>query len=250
MCLDKFPYFCMKPYKMKLIMLSIVSIISFLTCNFFSFSDQKNQNVSINQIVTDKGKVNVIKIRKNSCNYKIAKGNPTKNEFYMNSNYFAKDGSSIGEVILSGRKISDRRPSGGFFTTDGSNPKFYFGNRPNNVEFSSQTHTPLIINGHPKNNIMKQSWAKKGAARILIGENSSGDIIVTHTYKTDMTVSEFYQSIKKLGIVNGLMFDGGSSVEIGLKNGDINYHYQEVNDIFKIIGNIPSPKIFIVGNFN
>ena len=46
------------------------------------------------------------------------------------------------------------------------------------------------------------------------------------------------------------MFDGGASIEVGVSYKNVNYNYQIVSDLNRKIGNVPTPSVFIVGNFN
>lgn len=236
-----------------------ISIAAFLVGIFSYISDVKNtdqdffsvKTIKTKSIINYDGEVTVIKINKGKMSYKVANKNHRDYDFYVNANYFDNDDKPIGEVIIENREICTKRPHGGFFTSNGKNPKFYFGSRPNNVKFSSQTHTPIINNGVSNNRIFKQKWAKERDARLVVGENSIGDIFVIHTQsRTSLTVKEMNIICKHLSLKNALMFDGGASIEVGIKRGTIEYRYQEFNDFFRSIGNIPKPKIFIVGTFN
>ena len=116
--------------------------------------------------------------------------------------------------------------------------------------YSSQTHTPLIKNGVGYTKMFNKKWARYRLPRLVIGENKNGDIVVVHTIgTTGCSISEFYQISKSLGMVNALMFDGGASIEVGVKYKSINYKYQIHSDISRKIFNIPTPSVFIIGNF-
>jgi hypothetical protein len=196
-------------------------------------------------------KVNIIELPKGSVSYKIVNKNHRKYDFYINSNYFTIENDPVGEVKINGKTIKKRNKNGGFFTSNGDKPSFYFNDRPNNVLYSSQTHTPIIEEGTPNYKIFNQKWAKYKLPRLLIGEKRNGDIVVVHTIENSRcSVYDFYLISKILGLKNSLMFDGGASIEVGLSYKDINYKYQIVSDLQRKIGKVPTPSVFIVGTFN
>ena len=224
--------------------------------NMFSNDSQMNEKVKITKIdLSDKfkinGVVNMIKLTKNSLSYKVTNKNHRNYDFYINSNYFTIDNIPVGEVKINGKVVKHKNKNGGFFTSNGKSPSFYFKKRPNRVLYSSQTHTPIIRNGVPNYKIFNQKWARYKLPRLIIGENKNKDIIVLHTIdNTRCSVKDFYNIAKSQGLVNALMFDGGASIEVGVSYKNVNYNYQIVSDLKRKIGNIPTPSVFIVGNFN
>jgi len=196
-------------------------------------------------------KVNIIELSKGSVSYKIVNKNHRKHDFYINSNYFTIENDPVGEVKINGKTIKKRNKNGGFFTSNGDAPSFYFNDRPNNVLYSSQTHTPILKEGIPNYKIFNQKWAKYKLPRLLIGEKRNGDIVVVHTIENSKcSVYDFYLISKILRLKNSLMFDGGASIEVGVSYKDINYKYQIVSDLQRKIGKVPTPSVFIVGTFN
>lgn len=224
--------------------------------NMFSNDSQMNEKVKITKIdLSDKfkinGVVNMIKLTKNSLSYKVTNKNHRNYDFYINSNYFTIDNIPVGEVKINGKVVKHKNKNGGFFTSNGKSPSFYFKKRPNRVLYSSQTHTPIIRNGVPNYKIFNQKWARYKLPRLIIGENKNKDIIVLHTIdNTRCSVKDFYNIAKSQGLVNALMFDGGASIEVGVSYKNVNYNYQIVSDLNRKIGNVPTPSVFIVGNFN
>jgi hypothetical protein len=233
---------------------SFVSYNSFK--NVFSNDSQINEKVKITKIdLSDKfkinGYVNMIKLTKNSLSYKVTNRNHRNYNFYINANYFTIDNIPVGEVKIDGKTIQHKNKNGGFFTSNGKSPSFYFKKRPSKVLYSSQTHTPIIMNGYPNYKIFNKKWAKYKLPRLIIGENKNKDIIVLHTIdNTRCSVKEFYNIAKSQGLVNALMFDGGASIEVGVSYKNVNYNYQIVSDLNRKIGDVPTPSVFIVGNFN
>lgn len=245
--------------------LSLIVIIPFLcflfvtcydTSNFSFYQTKKNEKVEVTKINLSEdlgidGYVNKIKLNKNSVSYSVTNNGHRNYDFYINANYFTIDNTPVGEVIIDGKKLQQNNKNGGFFTSDGITPSFYFGKRPNNVLYSSETHTPIIINGNPNRKIFNKKWAKSKFPRLVIGENRNKDIIVLHTIgDTRCSVEEFYIISQKQGLVNALMFDGGASIEVGVTYKNVKYNYQIVSDIERILGKVPTPSVFIVGNFD
>lgn len=206
--------------------------------------------IDLNSYCGVDAEVTIIKIFKNSANFKVTNKNHESYDFWMNANYFMENGTPLGEVKVKGKTIHRKNTGGGFFTTDGQTPKFYFGSRPQGVKYSSQTHTPILNNGNPNSKIFGRSWAKIKVARLMIGEDSKKNIYICHTKGiTGCTIQDFYKLAAKLNLKNVLMFDGGASIEVGVRKGDFNYRYQKVSDLERSLFNVPAPKVFIVGNF-
>lgn len=215
--------------------------------------DKKKFEVStidLEDFCGSKCKATVIKIYKNAADFKVANKNHETYDFWMNANYFLENGSALGEVKINGKTCHRKNSGGGFFTSDGKTPKFYFGTRPRNVLYSSQTHTPITINGKANSKIFNKSWARIRVPRLMIGEDSEKNIYVCHTLGiTGCTIEDFYKVSKGLNLKNVLMFDGGASIEVGIKKGEFEYHYQRVSNLERNLFSVPAPKVFIVGNF-
>ena len=233
-----------------------VSFVSYNSLkNVFLNDSQINEKVKITKIDLSEfkinGFVNMIKLTKNSLSYRVTNKNHRKYGFYMNANYFTINNTPVGEVKINGKIIKNKNKNGAFFTSNGKTPSFYFKKRPNRVLYSSQTHTPIIINGRPNYKIFNKKWAKYKLPRLIIGENKNKDIIVLHTIDdTRCSVNDFYKISKSQGLVNALMFDGGASIEVGVRYKNVNYKYQIVSDLERVLGDVPTPSVFIVGEFN
>jgi len=228
-----------------------VFVVSILSFTVTPTKKTKNSEVSIinaRKYINRNCEVGVIKIYKNRMDYSVTNQNHEDFNFYVNANYFDKN--PLGEVKIDGKVISKKNKNGGFFTTDGKTPKFYFNNRPNRVKYSSQTHTVGIIRGKVNERIFNQNWAKLKVHRLMVGEDINGNIIVIHSRNLGfLTVAEICKIAEKLGVHNGLIFDGGASVEVGLRDGKTKYSYQCVGDLTRKLFNVPTPSVFIVGNF-
>lgn len=241
---------------MKILLISILLLISTIFGNIFftrnaSSDDFEIKTIDVSKFVTTSGNVTILTIKKGTMSYKVTNREHRNFDFYINANYFDIRDIPVGEVKINNKNITRKNKGGGFFTTDGKNPKFYFGNRPKDVKYSSQTHTPVINKGLINKELINRKWTKSRLPRLILGETKSGDIIVLHTRDNcKLSIYELTFIAQKFGVYNGLMFDGGSSIEVGLKSNYVNYHYQIVSDISRKIFNVPTPKVFIVGSFN
>jgi hypothetical protein len=171
-------------------------------------------NIPISNVKKLNGSVYVIVIKKNQMNFKVTDTNEISNDFYINSNFF-KNGP-IGEVKIDGEIKNRKKRNGGFFTSNGKSPKIFFNSRPNSVKYSSQTHLIGINNGVINNRICKQKWARLKTYRILIGKDKNNNTIVIHSDNGGfLSIKNVCEIGIKYGVINGLLFDGGSSVDIG-----------------------------------
>lgn len=189
----------------------------------------------------------VVTIKKNSMDFSVVTENPTNNDFYMNSNFFTPSAKPIGEVISNGVKINSRVKGGGFFYTKNGQPMITIGKHPKNVDNCSQTSYVGIINGVVNEKMVNRGVNKQKAYRTLIGKNLDGDLVIIVSNRLGLIsmgdISNF--GISK-GIRLGLIFDGGSSVDIGINN---DYSFKSVPGIGKKLGKIHEPPVYIVGNF-
>lgn len=227
--------------------LTLIIVILFFYFIYKFYSHSEHVDIVTYKIEKKLGFITCIRIKKDVFNYKVTNKNHLSYDFYMNANYFNK--RPIGEVIVDGKTISPKNRFGGFFVSDGRTPDFHFNNRPINVKFSSQTHTVVFKESIPNNRIVKQRWAKQELPRLILGEDIDGNIIIIHSnLNGGISVKDAIEYGKKMKIYNGLMFDGGASIEIGIKMNGFNYHYQQVSDLLRKIQNTPTPSVFIVGN--
>jgi hypothetical protein len=191
----------------------------------------------------------VIKIRKNSMDFSVKKRGDVDNDFFMNANFFTPKGEEIGEVTIDGKKVNQKIKCGGYFYSDGREPKISL-KRPSNAKFVCQTKYVGIKNGEVNANITDTKINKGEACRTLIGKNQVGDLLIIHSDNLSLvsmrTISEFGIT---LGIKTGLLFDGGSSVDIKLESSDTSYKFKSVPSFAKSLIGTPEPPIYIVGNF-
>lgn len=232
--------------KLIVILIVLVSVILLSMKNVNS----DTRSLSIETTSYNGIELTVLTIKKNSMDFSVVTKNPTKNDFYMNSNFFTPSVHPIGEVICNGKKINGRINSGGFFYTKNGQPMISMGSRPKGVKNCSQTNYIGIINGKVNKGTTNRGVNKQKAYRTLIGKNSNGDLVVIVSGRFGMIsmgdISKF--GITK-GIKFGLIFDGGSSVDVGVSGNGGSYSFKSVPGIGKSLAGIPEPPVYIVGNF-
>jgi len=211
--------------------------------------DSKTEKVSLSSHSFDNKSFVVIKIKKNTMNFSVKRRNDVDNDFFMNANFFTPKGDEIGEVTIDGKKVNKKIKYGGYFYSDGGEPKISL-KRPTNAKFVCQTRYVGIKNGTVNSYITDTKTNKGEACRTLIGKNQDGDLLIIHSDNLSLvsmrTISEFGIS---LGITTGLLFDGGSSVDIKLESSDTSYKFKSVPSFAKSLIGTPEPPIYIVGNF-
>jgi hypothetical protein len=196
-------------------------------------------------------KLYIIKIFKSKMKYNVVTNNEEKYNFYINSNFFTKN-YPIGEVKSYGKLLyKSYSQQGGYFS--GINDKFHISVKKENkkTEYSSQTHLVGILNGKLNKKIFNTGFGRMKAYRILLGNDIDGNLIIIHSdFFSKLNLEELCKFGKKEGVLNGLIYDGGSSIEVGIKDGSYTHSFHTVPGVIKNILNIHKPFVYIVGDFN
>lgn len=239
--------------------LNIVPIVDMTTSNnnlskqiFTSKTEYESNNckVSFYPIINSKysdGKIFVIKIFKNKMKFEVTKS-PSKYDFYINSNFFST--KPLGEVLINDKIEIKKKNRGGFFVSQNNSFDFTINKRPNNVTFSSQTHLIGIKNGKINKSIIKPKWSRKSTYRILLGEDVDGNFVAIHSNRFAMiSIKEICEIGLKEKLVTGLVFDGGTSVDVNINDGFYNHSFSAVPKFIRFFSKDLSPPVYISGNF-
>lgn len=196
-----------------------------------------------------KNKLYVVKIFKSRMNFDVVTSNEGNYDFYINSNFFSKTGP-LGEVKSNGQILNNSYSRGGYFSGVGS--KFNItSKKQKNTSYSSQTHLMGIINGNLNKKIFHNKFGKLKTHRILVGNDKNGNLVIIHSdYLSKINLEELCILGKNEGILNGLIYDGGSSIEIKIKDGSFIHKFHTLPNVIKKVVNIHKPFVYIVGNFN
>lgn len=224
--------------------LIVFSICIGLNTPNLELKDSSNKS-SINRY----DKYNVIKIKKGTMSFGVSSKKPVSSDFYINSNFFTNK-SAIGLTVIDGKTRNGRVRGGGFFYVRDGNAFVRAKNCPNDVKYASQTILWAYDDGKINKSLLKRSHAKKKRYRTLMGQNKSGDIIVVSSNAIGfVTISEIVNFSKKFDIVDGILLDGGTSVDYKFQNKS-DYVSFSIPSVVKKSLNIKEPTTYIYGNFN
>lgn len=183
---------------------------------------------------------------KDSMSYGVSLTKPEKKDFILNSNFFTAQ-SPIGLVIIDGKQTSSRRRGGGYFYIKGDVASIST-NIPHNAEYASQTILMGIRDGSANTSVLKPDSASVRTYRSLFGEDKNGNfiLIVTGDYFSLATIEDMVSIGLDFNIENGLLFDGGPSVEYEFSHGSSHFAFKanEMPDGGKVA---PDPMVYIHG---
>ena len=208
----------------------------------------KSNKCTISKKKFGNGEIYTVKILKNKMNYKVDTDNREKVDFYLNSNFFTPT-SPIGEVIVNGKVVNGKVKRGGYFTSNGGVPTITLNNRPSS-SYSTQTKYVTIKNGILNKSMFVSRLSKWKTYRTLLGKDKEGNLILIHSGVNGLvSVEDITLMGKSEGMVNALMFDGGSSIEILVQDGNFIHKYHSVSDEGKKRFKIHKPFVYITGKF-
>lgn len=235
--------------KKTLVFTALIVSIFFL----FSFYKKiKNEKVEIKKIVLNKvnsSKVtfNLIKIKSGCMRYAVTNNVPDKNDFYINANFFLPDGNPIGEVIVDNKKLHKKVKGGSFFYTINGEPNISFNNHPKKVNYCCQSILTGIKSGKLCKNLDKN---KSKSYRTIIGFDKDKNLIIIFSdVFSFITVKEICNIALDNHMINGILLDGGSSINIKVNIGNNIFTYQSMPTFIKQIKNIHQPPVYIIGDF-
>jgi hypothetical protein len=191
---------------------------------------------------------NIIKINKDEMTFGVSNTKPDTADFYINSNFF--NNSAIGLVVVEGLRYSNRHRGGGYFYVVNGKPHIASGFCPKMTQYASQTILWGIDNGIKNERLFQTRHGNLKRYRTIMGENSEGQIIVVSSSRIGLvTIKEIVDYAESLGMVEGILLDGGTSVDYKFSD-DLNEKvFQSVPDFIKSTMNIKQPTTYIYGNF-
>jgi len=201
--------------------------------------------------ILKEGNFTVYHIDKNEMNFGVSMGKPTGKDFYINSNFFDKSGNPIGLVVIEEERKSKRISNkGGFFYVKNGKAKISSNTCPTKTEFSSQTILWAIDDGKINRDLLKTSHGKKEAYRSLMGENEEGNIIIIASKRTGLvTIEEIVDYAVSIGIVEGILLDGGTSVEYKFTGSKSTREFSAIPEFLRGVFEKNNPPVYIWGNF-
>lgn len=197
------------------------------------------------------GNFNVFVIPKGSMKFGVSKKKPVNSDFYINSNFFTKGNRPIGLVVINGKKTSNRVKGGGYFYVKNGTPYVRSKSCPPEVDHSSQTILWGIDNGVKNKRLFRTRNGQENVYRTIMGENKKGEIMIVSSNRTGLvTIKEIVDFAYSEGMVEGILLDGGSSVDYKFNDGNKKLILQAVPSGIKSILDIKEPTTYIYGNFN
>jgi hypothetical protein len=175
---------------------------------------------------------NVFIFDKDLNKYGVSLCRPEGKMFYMNSNFF--NNVPIGLVVIEGRTFSKKVSSGGVFYVKNGTPDISIGKVPKNVEYGSQSILWGIKNSIPNKRLLKQNHGKILTYRNILGKNKDGDIvIVVSKYGGITSIKDVVEEGIRHGIIDGILFDGGTSVEYSFNDEVYNTSFFSISKLMK-----------------
>lgn len=231
----------------KLILMSLLLIVTFyvFTGGYGNVNDDKfNIRTSLTYGLT------IITIKNNSMKFSVDTKKSDNYDFYLNANFFKEDGSIEGLTRVNGKNISNQSNFGGSFYTINNKPFISMNGCPTSSINCVQTSYRGIINGSINTRVTNTSVNSRKVYRTLIGKNKNGDLVIIHSTRWGfISMKGICEYGLKLGIKDGLLFDGGSSIDLKISKNGKTHRYQSVPTIIKKVFNIKNPPVYIVGNF-
>jgi hypothetical protein len=183
----------------------------------------------------------------NKVTFGVSSSRPSGKKFYMNSNFFNK--RAIGLVVENGIQKSRRVSGGGYFYVSGNQVNVQRGSCPRNTDYASQTILWGIDNGVTNKSLMRQRHAKQLTYRNIVGKNKNGDIIfIVSNFGGVVTIKDVIEEGVRQGIVEGVLFDGGTSVEYKFKDGWYSTSFTALSDAGKKLAGFGKPTTYIYVN--
>lgn len=230
---------------------TIIILLSFLIFGCFSVNKNfESTNFNGVQIFTESG-YNLMIIKKNKMKFGVSEQKPENSDFFINSNFFTNE-SPIGLVVVDGTRMSKRTKRGGYFYVVDGIPYVRSNFCPKKTQFASQTILWAIDNGSINEELLTKSHAKLKRYRTIMGENSKGEIMIisSSSFFSLVTIEELINFSISKGMIEGILLDGGTSVDYRFSNKLISKEFSSVPEILKPVFGIHKPTTYIYGNLN
>jgi len=201
--------------------------------------------------VYSEAEYNIMIVDKHSMKFGVSKRKPKNADFYTNSNFFSKSNYPIGLVVIKGKTISRKVKGGGYFYIKNGMPYVRAKTCINKPEYSSQSILWAIDDGMKNKKLFNSINGQKKVYRTIIGENSNGDIMVISSTRLGLvSIKEIVDFAENKGMTEGILLDGGSSLDYKLSDGNKILSLNSVPHKLKPLLDIDEPTTYIYGNLN
>lgn len=242
---------------MKIFSVLILTLFFPFTFNLIKWVNYNNYDISNSKFVTEYENERVtiksnddfkVFIFDKNSDFSVSEGKPKGCQFYMNSNFFDKKNDPIGLVVINGKRHSNRIGRGGFFYVLDGKPKVSR-SCPSYTDYSSQAYLWGISNGQVNNQLINMKHAKEETYRNVVGQDKNGNIIiVTSTFGSMVTIKEILNVGKEFGMVNAVLFDGGTSLDYKFNNGEYRTKFKSLPNWIGFISGYGNPTTYICVN--
>jgi len=223
--------------------LKIVSILTLFGATTYS-GEVRNTNIVSSELF------NVYVIDTDEMDFAVSETKPKDADFYINSNFFTTDADPIGLVVIDRKRKSSRVDGGGYFYVNNGKPYVSSKKCPYVTDYASQTILWGIDNGVVNEQLLKKSHAKLKRYRTLMGVNKEGDIVVISSNRIGLvTIKELIEFSEKYNLVDGILLDGGTSVDYKFTDEYGTTEFRSVPMGLKGPLSIDEPTTYIYGNF-
>lgn len=233
--------------KSSLKFLLLLFFVAISMCSsFISVSVKKKHKTQI----THESTFNILVVNKDDMKFGVSNKRPVNSDFYTNSNFFTST-SSIGLVVINGKKINSRSSGGGYFYVVNGRGYVRAKRCPKNVDFASQSILWAIDNGVKNNKLFTTRHGKLKRYRTIIGEDKNGNIIIISSNRLGLvTIKEIVDFAKNKGMIEGILLDGGTSIDYKFSDDTSSLSFESVPINLKPFFKIKKPTTYIYGNFN
>jgi hypothetical protein len=179
-----------------------------------------------------------------TCEYKVSRGIPSDDPmFYMNANFFTPGGKPLGLAIVNKKRLSSRCKGGGYFYVQDGRPKVSRA-CPRMTEFAAQTHLNWGIEEGRASYGGRQG--EELTWRNLVGEDTQGRILILVSGPAgQLSVRDLIDEGKRVGMVNAILFDAGSSVDYAFQSGNCAESFKVLPDLLGELSGYGTPPIYI-----
>lgn len=230
--------------KKKIIYLFLVLFLGYSFKNLY-YDVYNSEVISVNSNL----KYHTITFKEGKTSFEVTK-NKENYDFFVNSNFFTKRKEVIGGLVINGKKENTQLNKGGSFVVKNGKPYIVF-NKVKKCDYLSQSIVWVIKNTNLNTRMLSQRHANEKVMRLLMGKNTNGEIVLIHSNPLVLvTMSDIVEYAKSQGIVDGIILDSGSSVDLSLGTKDYSHSIKAVPSFIKKKINIHEPVVYIAGNFN
>ena len=226
----------------KIILLVVIIALLIIGCSI-------SKSLHISSIQTNVN-FNVLTIKKGEMMFGVSNKKPENTDFYINSNFFTKTNNPIGLVVIDRLRYSNRKTGGGYFYVVNGIPHISAKYCPKMTEYASQSILWVIDDGVENKSLYDTKHGNKNVYRTVMGQNKDGDIIVVSSSRLGfVTIKDIVSYSKSIGMVEGILLDGGTSVDYKFSDDTNEIEFQSIPDIVKLNMAIDQPTTYIYGNF-